>query len=138
MISVYFSTGCFSRISNKLLFTIGEQLLLIPKTRTVNNLIAIVTLFLPIPTLLFNKFKFKVDYSKFEPRICVKCERRVQKHKPIIKCCICNNSYHPKCHILTPDDINTLIDNGLYHNWSCCNCNVNAIPLHYSDDSIIE
>ena len=78
-----------------------------------------------------------MDYSKFDNRKCVKCEKRVQKHKPIIKCCICNNIYHPKCHFLTPDDINTLIDNGLYDTWSCGGCNVNAIPLNYTDDSII-
>ena len=77
-----------------------------------------------------------MDYSKFEHRKCVKCEKKVQKHKTIIKCCICNNSYHPKCHFLTPVDIDTLINNGFYDSWSCNGCNVEAIPLNYFDDSI--
>ena len=70
-------------------------------------------------------------------RKCKKCERRIQISKPSIRCCICEQLYHPKCQNLTPIDIQTLHDNKLHQSWSCTNCNAGALPLFYSDDYLI-
>ena len=68
---------------------------------------------------------------------CANCSKKFAKYKRIPKCCICLQSYHPRCVELAPSDVNFLYATKCENSWICLTCNLNIFPfpLQYKEIS---
>ena len=62
---------------------------------------------------------------------CIQCSKKLQHHKPVIKCTFCVELFHVKCAKLQPDDLNMLNKSNLLNSWTCCRCTLTMFPLFF-------
>ena len=59
---------------------------------------------------------------------CEKCDQKIPKHQPKLRCSICSNFKHLKCQNLTKADANYLIH--LNIDWTCNECITSILPVN--------
>ena len=90
--------------------------------------------------LTFDKFKFHCDYpsvkwtcKKCIRNFCKKCDSSVH-HKPKIKCCVCDCTYHFSCAKVPQAHKN---DDNFKKNWICVTCKPSVFPFAKLDHNKI-
>ena len=59
---------------------------------------------------------------------CEKCEVKIPKHMPMLKCSVCEKIKHLSCQKLTKSDAKHIL--ALKSPWSCYECNTDILPIN--------
>ena len=67
--------------------------------------------------------------SLSDNNVCDKCNTRVPRHRPILRCSNCNLAKHYRCHYLSVTNANDLLA-ARNHQWTCSSCISEALPVN--------
>ena len=70
-----------------------------------------------------------VHVTMTSKNICDKCEVRLPKNRPKLRCSQCNTIKHYKCQYLSKSDAQYIVDNANYQ-WICTDCFADILPVN--------
>lgn len=66
---------------------------------------------------------------------CYTCKVRIPKHRPLLRCWICQAVKHYKCNSLSKNEALSLLVEGHANNWSCFDCISGILPIACAPDN---